>query len=307
MNYLFSRDIHDWPSWGKVFQSIEAFAPLIRHIFQKENLPCEKIENCTPGTNAVFKVGNYIVKIFAPAESGMDTDSDYNTERFGLERANKLGISAPKLFASGDVPDKYLFRYMIMAHIDGVSFGKMEKSLTYDEKLVIGQKLRAITDKMNTPCERFNQVDVRKRSIRNGRWMDFPVRFNRERVAYLEKLHMDKSDKVYVHGDLNPDNVLIDANGELYLIDFADAVLAPVSYEQSVVACELFCFEKPYMLGYFGDYKVADIVELCRNGMLIHDFGGDILRHSIGPADEISSLEVLRERLYHIVKTEKEK
>jgi serine/threonine protein kinase len=118
---------------------------------------------------------------------------------------------------------------------------------------------------------------------------------------------MDKSDKVYVHGDLNPDNVLIDANGELYLIDFADAVLAPVSYEQSVVACELFCFEKPYMLGYFGDYKVADIVELCRNGMLIHDFGGDILRHSIGPADEISSLEVLRERLYHIVKTEKEK
>ena len=70
MSYLFNADIHDWPSWSKVFQSIEAFEPLIKYIFSKHKLLFSAIEKLKPGTNGVFKVGAYVVKIFAPKESG---------------------------------------------------------------------------------------------------------------------------------------------------------------------------------------------------------------------------------------------
>ena len=90
----FTATIDGWTSWGRVFQSIEAFEPLIRHILSQHALPIAEIEHCTPGTNAVFKVGDLVVKIFAPKESGFETESDYQTELFGIARSNRMGVSA---------------------------------------------------------------------------------------------------------------------------------------------------------------------------------------------------------------------
>jgi len=221
---LFIDSINDWSSWSNVFQSIEAFAPLIRYIYEKENLLFEQLENLKPGTNAVFKVGNTVCKVFAPKESGMDSQSDYDTELFGLIRANLLGISAPKLIVSGNIHDRYDFLYFVMEYIDGKSIGDIEGDLTDLEKEEIGRKLRKITDKLNTPCERFNKWDVVERELSNKRWHRLSYSFNEERRAYLRNLQIYK--KVFVHGDLNPDNVLLDSNRNLYIIDFADALLA---------------------------------------------------------------------------------
>ena len=96
MSY-FNADIHNWVSWSKVFQDILAWEPLIEYIFRIEDLSYAKIEHLTPGTNAVFKSGDYVVKIFAPKESGMDMYSDYTTEKFGLVRTESLKIPVPRL------------------------------------------------------------------------------------------------------------------------------------------------------------------------------------------------------------------
>lgn len=106
MDYLFKAEISCWGDWGKVYQSIEAFEPLIKHICGIEKIPYAKTEHCTPGTNAVFKVLTtdkriLVFKIFAPKESGMDTDSDFITEHFGISRAVSLGVSVPELIAYG--------------------------------------------------------------------------------------------------------------------------------------------------------------------------------------------------------------
>jgi hypothetical protein len=63
---IFTEQINSWDDWGKLFQSIPAFTPLVERIFHKENLPLANIENLHPGTNAVFRVGEYVIKIFAP-------------------------------------------------------------------------------------------------------------------------------------------------------------------------------------------------------------------------------------------------
>ncbi|HML48378.1 MAG TPA: hypothetical protein PKE04_16670, partial [Clostridia bacterium] len=138
MQKLFSEEIHGWKSWGRVFQSIDAFYPLIREIFRREGLPMSGVAHLTPGTNAVFRVGDYVVKIFAPAESGMNMDSDYVTELFGMERANKLGVPSPKLRCAGTLADRYLFRYLVMDHLEGDALCDRHASLTRREKIHVG-------------------------------------------------------------------------------------------------------------------------------------------------------------------------
>jgi hypothetical protein len=157
---LFTADIHDWNSWGTIFQSIEIFTPLIEYICDAEGIAFTAARHCTPGTNAVFKIGSNIIKIYSPIESGIDSSVDYYTELFGIERAYKLGVSVPKIIAKGEINDKYLFRYLIMEHIDGKAFGDVCDIMTADEKYKFGQTLRSLCEKMNTPCISFNNRDV---------------------------------------------------------------------------------------------------------------------------------------------------
>lgn len=296
---LFTHYIHGWASWGKVFQSIDAWQPLIECIFQKEKLPFTAVEYLTPGTNAVFKVGEYVVKIFAPVESGIDSTMDIQTETFAMKRSATLGISVPKCIASGCIEDKYSFSYMIMDFISGKEFTDIAGTLSFDEKVAFGRRLREITDKMNTPCESFNDIDVINDKGRYRRWDKYPATFRQERLAYL-KTH-EYGEKVFVHGDLCSDNILVAGDGELFIIDFADAVTAPIIYEQAHVASELFQFDKGFLTGYFGKYEIDWLADLCFNGLLIHDFGGDIVEQHVAKPEEITSLKILCERLYGLI------
>jgi thiamine kinase-like enzyme len=298
--YLFNGEINNWQEWSKVFHSISSFSSLIKFIFAKENLPFAEIKHLTPGTNAVFKVGDNVIKIFAPKEIGISQTLDLQTELFAIRRVNKLGISAPNLIAEGVVEDKYHFTYIITEYINGMEFSKIVNIMTDDEKTNFGRKLRALTDAMNTACEPFNNIDVIHDRSRCQRWDKYPKKFKDERVVYI-KSH-DFGEKVFVHGDLCGDNILLNPNNEIYIIDFADAVLAPKIYEQALVAIELFNLDTMFLRGYFDDYSINELIELCFNGILIHDFGGDIVNNHLGRFCEIDSLDKLKAVLANRIK-----
>jgi serine/threonine protein kinase len=285
---------------------------LIEYIIKKENLPKAKIENLKPGTNAVFKVGGYVIKIFAPQSFSIDEDygTNVDVELFGMKLANNQDVPSPRLIAYGAIEDKYFFRYMIMEYIHGKLLGDIEESLSYEDKLSIGKQVRSITDKLNVPCENFTNIDVMHYAMNNKGWNDegFPGSFQAERLSYLSGLCINEQDKVYCHSDFHCENILIDDNLKVYLIDFADAMYAPATYERAYVVSALFCFEKPYMAGYFGgDYDVEEIVDLCMTWLPIHAWGHATTQGNFNAVKEISSFAIMREKLRELVKSEKER
>jgi tRNA A-37 threonylcarbamoyl transferase component Bud32 len=98
----------------------------------------------------VFKVDNFVVKIFAPVESGFNTEVDYNYEILGMKRAISLGINIPNVIAASYIEDKYLFRYIIMDYIDGKDAKDILKNYSANEKIAFVRQLKENIIKMNT-------------------------------------------------------------------------------------------------------------------------------------------------------------
>jgi len=290
---LFSANIKGKKDWEKVFRSVSAFTPLIEHILYIENLPVTKIENLKPGTNAVFKAGEYVVKVYAPEESDFKQDSDIGTELFAAQRAYHTGVNTPKIIASGMIKDKYEFDYMIIEYIEGVEFDEAVEKMTDDEKLSFARNLRRYTDLMNVPCEPFNRADAINDDENNWSWEPYPKSFRNERIKYI-KSH-NYGENVFVHGDLCGDNILITPDKELYIIDFADALCAPAVYEHSLVAAELFDFDEALMYGYF--FTNESVIDTCLDGILIHGYGGDIIKYHLGRPNEFQHIEQLHQRI----------
>jgi len=307
---LFTEHIKDWKGWGKVYQSIPAFMPLVRHIMHKEGLPFDGIENMEPGTNAVFKVGGYVIKIFAPPEFSMDGDFGINAdvELFGMRLAYARGVPVPKLIADGLIEDRYSFRYIIMEYIDGIILGKIESKLSYDDKVKVGRQIRHITDLMSAPCAGFTPIDVIKHSTADKKWKGegFPASFLGERLKYLADFHMNDNEKSFCHGDFHCDNILVGDGLKVHLIDLADAMHAPAPYDWAYIVSALFCFEKPYMTGYYGgDYDIGEVVDLCMAWLPVHAWGHATIKGHFKCVEDITSFAVLRGRLHELVRQAK--
>ena len=285
---LFKEELCCWQDWAHVFQSIEAFEPLIKKIFERHRLTFTLIESCLPGTNAVFKVGKYIIKIVPPINTGKDLSEDYFHEVSLLHHFYEEGIKCPQVIASGKVEDRYVFYYLIMEVVEGKTFSSAVHHMNKDEKISFARRLRKITDMMYQ-----SSVDIElKKAPFTGDWHEFPLSFQKEREDYVQTFYQGKSFG-YVHGDLNGDNIILNQNHEIVIIDFADSVLAPKEYEWAVIAIELFKLDPDLIKGYFNCEK-EDIVEKIILGVCGHPYGHLILKDYFKDVSSIKSIEALR-------------
>lgn len=290
MNY-FNCDICGWDSWKQISSSVGAFENLLHHIYKTHGIKINDIKEM-PATNAVFKVDDTVIKIYTPDETGLCTD--FFAEKFCIDRALKLKIPTSEIICDGIVYDKYLFRYIITEYINGYTFGDIENALSDSDRIDIGKQLASITKKLNVPCEEFNDVNIIERAVTSFRYKDYSSEFNAERINYLKNYKI--LNEVYVHGDINPCNIIIDDNKMAYLIDFADSCTAPACYELPPVICWVFEFDNFYMQGYF-DNKYDNLAENLFNGILLHDYGGDIIKDNFGNCNEINSLDILYNKI----------
>jgi Ser/Thr protein kinase RdoA (MazF antagonist) len=139
---------------------------------------------------------------------------------------------------------------------------------------------------------------------RSKRWDPFPEDFREDRlrvIAGLCKTVWKPESYIFVHGDLNEDNILIDGD-RISLLDFGDACLAPAEYEYALAATELFRLDRAFLRGFFPEYyestaarPLDELADLITRGILIHDFGGSVLRQRFGLCESLHSIEMLRD------------
>lgn len=299
----FEKEISGWKSWGQVFQDKEAFTPLAMAILTEAGFPALPLENLSPGTNAVFRSGNVVIKIYVPIESGLDTLPDWQNEQAVMERAAQLGVPSPRLLAAGEKQDKYLFRWIIMEFCPGREAGDALPEMGSLRRIAFARQVRALLNRLNQPADIVPR-DLKQQAMENERFGCLHPRLVSELKARAQSL--DLSDSVLVHGDCTGENLLVDDGGAPVLIDFADCCLAPAWYELPAAVFELFHCDREAVDAFRGGEDRKVFLQKLLDGLCIHDFGGNILhdffeREGID-ADEISSvrtLEVLlRSRLF---------
>ncbi len=298
---LFAEELTDWKSWGNVFCSIEVFKPLIDEILRNEQLIVQgEIENLAPGSNAVFKVDNLVIKIYAPFETGIDTEYDYNVELYTMEFANNEGISVPKIIANGEIQDKYLFRYIIMEFKSNDIETCYILSYSINEKQHLVEKIKKILEKFNKPINSIvKSITLNNQNEQLKRMQGLNSELIKELVRYSSKVCCEE--RVLVHGDITRDNILISKNNDITLIDFADCVQAPSYYELPAIIFELFLCDREFVSCFVGNDDKDTFLDLLIKGLSIHSCCGNILKDyfiRIGISmDKIDSIKKLKDLL----------
>ncbi|QVK18501.1 aminoglycoside phosphotransferase family protein [Mycoplasmatota bacterium] len=288
---------------GGLFQSIEAFKDLINTIFKNEHLSTPKtITNLTPGTNAVFRVDDYVIKLFAPKESGFITERDYKVELESLIWAKKCGVNCPTIVTTNVISDKYIFRYIIMEYIDGYEIGNKLKDYSEEKQILLAKEIRSITKKLNQIVDKsLFKKDIVHTVLHNKKWDKYQNRVKQQIFDHVQKL--DFNNQVFVHGDLTKENVLINHDNQLVVIDFADSLLAPYYYEYSPILFDLFDFNPILIKSLFKDVNPSTVDDIF-NSLLVHEYGADFIHliykrcyQSINQINDIKEIKSIIENM----------
>ncbi len=296
--FLFRETICGWESWGRVYQSIEAFRPLIQEIFRRHSLPYQEPEHLTPGTNAVFRVGKRIVKIYAPAESGLPPTW---AEAAGMRLAEAAGIPTAGVVCLGEIHDRYTFPYLVMNAVEGTEAGDWRPGAASSEKALFAAEVRNLLKALRG-CVRTEAAAAEAaasgiphvfygNACGSSRWKAFPDSLQAE-VERTAKEALEE-EAVFVHGDLTCENVLLlpEANGSssmgkrLFVLDFGDCQLAPFYYEWPPLVWELFRWEPVMLKTCFSEYEKEEFLRILTKAVLLHDFGGNMLQETCRWAD----------------------
>ncbi len=290
---VFTKEIYDWESWGQVYHDIEAFKPLINFILTDENIPLGTIEKLKPGTHGVLKIRDYVIKIFAPIESGYDSTKEFLAEIEGINIGERRNVLTSNIIKKGSIKDKYQFNYLIMAYIDGKTLGDIKSTLNSNQKKEIGKKLRDIVNKLNYQCDDMNQMNVIDRTLNSPKWAGAPKEILEVQEQLLKQI--SSTNKVYCHGDLTEDNIIITDQLDVYILDFADAVCAPFIYEYAPLIVDAFSFDKDFIEGFFGVMDIQELLSLTIHGLLIHEYGYQTIKTYF---KNVTDIEKLREKIY---------
>lgn len=272
---LFSNIVIDgWESWCAVKDDLPLFAPMLREIFARHGLPYTDAQPMPPATNAVFRVGPYAVKICAPAEVGWPMD---DTEAVAMRAALARGIHVPQIFARDTWRDTYDFPYIIMEYITAGDTGEALRAMDAAEKAAFGRDMAEILRRLHVPAREVAALpdNIAEIALTTDSWDPFPASLREDVRRATEAL--DSNAFVLVHSDLHAENVFIDAQKSIWLLDFGDAHIAPGWYDWPSVVFRLFSLDPIMVRAFFEGIEPDPVLDKLVDGLLLHDFGGDML------------------------------
>jgi serine/threonine protein kinase len=309
---LFTHDVNGFSSWSEVFHKPKAWQALIKAIYKRSDLSCPSVTPLTPGTNAVFRVGQTVVKIFAPLEADLTDASDYAAELEAHREAEGLGLPVPRILTYGVYEDRYPFEYLIMNYIPALDLGDALPKLPPAKQDHAMKQVQDIMNVLHKGARRYPDMDrILDRAIHNPRWSIYTPDVYREAQERL-MLHFgnhsyDRDPIIRVHGDMTGENLILDNEGRVYLIDFADSCAAPSQYEHAPIIFALLGLKVDLVKRFFAYDSSEEFVREVFPYILLHDYGAhclrDICQHLLKcKTDEIQSLGYLEQVLVNHLK-----
>lgn len=285
--YLFDARLDGWAGWGKVFQNASVFDGLVQEALRRSGLPEESAQPLPPGTNAVFRAGDAVVKLFAPLESGIDSACDFECELQTLLCAQSKGIRCPRLLGHGCIEDRYRFFYIVTEYLPFPHAGRLLPGLSPAQRRIFAAHLYDDLSRLHH-TQGGDALVWLASAKQNSRWDRMPPALRKQRILLLDALSSTVTARscVLVHGDATGENVLAGQDsGGLFpiLIDFADSGFAPPFYELPPVLFDLFRFDPvaggTFLSLYAEDYGISTeiVIQELTAAFLAHDFSPDYL------------------------------
>lgn len=223
------------------FDDLQAWLPGLRAILGRHGLPVEQIEAFADGENPVFDVqGRWVVKLVpffavAPARAEMETLGWLNS---------RTDLPLPKLVATGELEG---WTYFVSTRLPGRPLSRCWSELDPRDR-------ETVTVELGTQLATLHAIPVGEFRPAGVQWPDWHVRrrqvWGRRRdvarlsprlrdsfSAYLDSVPLDPVPRrpVLLHGDLAPENVLVDVRGGTWrvsgLFDFGNAVVGEASFD----------------------------------------------------------------------------
>ena len=204
---------------------------------------------------------------------------------------NFPGVRLPRVYRHFNVPCQSAFfgmeGYVVMDYLDGYSLESCWSDLSTERKKAIVAQVAEMVHQLQS--KRFKQPGVVGGGISRGRWFTdygagpFTTKQNFERwfnwklglgqhfnQVAKEIPSMDFQYFVVVHGDLSPRNLIVDANNQVWLIDWGFAGIYPPIFETATLSRQMHFPDFAQLLGPFIYKNDQEMVQLesCMFGLI---------------------------------------
>lgn len=160
-------------------------------------------------TKTIYRDGDKTIKLFVKGYS----KADILNEALNLARVEETGLNIPKLIEVTTINDRW---GIVLEHIEGDTLSDLMKKNPgkYDEYLNMFVDLQM--DIHGKSCPLLNKLRDKMHSKIDQTTLDATTRY--ELHTRLESMPVHKK---VCHGDFNPSNIIIKADGTPYIIDWS--------------------------------------------------------------------------------------
>lgn len=260
---IINDSIINLSEWGNFISNSFAIYKIAEEIVNKVHLKVKKISRINIGTNAIFDLGNHILKVYATSETS-DPFMDCRREIILSNALRTSPYCVPEIIHTGYINDRYTIYFIIMKKIDGLySFSNAisNESPWYATYLQELHRIIAYLHSLNLgkTTSTFFSKSIKNYDTEESEYADF-LRKYITRNPFTFGI---------VHGDLSESNIYINKNGIITLLDFEDWMYAPIFVEYPSICFEL--LKSPKIIkDFFNDIPINNAIEMLIASVLLH-------------------------------------
>lgn len=296
MSFIFNTTLKNKKNWLEANSNSVEVHNLISFICKKEKIRVNNVYPLTPSTNAVYRVGCHVIKVFAPEIVGYPAEHEFKREIFMLINLELCGVNAPRLHSYGNINDKYVFYYIITEFIDDSVTAS--KFMLNSSPHIINDfltNLQLVVNKIHNIKADKNLTKLLSRKPSCCFKGDLEV----ERISLVNNFINNEalSQNVYVHSDLTGNNILINKNNKITIIDYEDWMYSNEVIELPAIVFELLN-NKVYIKQFLKVLNHCDFIEELFIGLLMHPSCKYYFGQIHIDLHKLKSLTYVREKLY---------